>query len=68
MAVKYSVKGKCYRSQRRSSRPHDVVVILSLTGNVRVLVNERGHIVADNLLPMLCCANWETFVADTKCF
>ena len=31
---------------------------------------KRGHIVADTLLPMLFlgCANWETFVADTKCF
>ena len=28
------VKGKCYRSQRKSDRPHDVMVILSLAGNV----------------------------------
>jgi len=31
---------------------------------------KRGHIVAETLLLMmfLGCANWETFVADTKCF
>ena len=28
------VKGMCYRSQRKSDRPHDVMVILSLAGNV----------------------------------
>ena len=28
------VKGKCYRSQRKSDRPHDVMVILSLAGIV----------------------------------
>ena len=63
------VKGKCYRSQRRSDRPHDVMVILSLTGNVKVLVNEDTS-VRTNCCPccLLGCANWETFVVDTKCF
>ena len=40
----------------------------------------RGHIVAHDVswarkraghkmnVVFLCCANWETFVADTKCF
>lgn len=28
------VKGKCYRSQKESDRPHDVMVKLALTGNV----------------------------------
>lgn len=28
------VKGKCYRSQRKSDRPHVITVILSLAGNV----------------------------------
>ena len=31
---------------------------------------KRGHIVATHCCPwcFLSCANWETFVADTKCF
>ena len=28
------VKGKCYRSQRKSESPHNVLVLLSVTGNV----------------------------------
>ena len=28
------VKGKCYRSQRKSDRPHNVLVKLSTAGNV----------------------------------
>ena len=63
------VKGKCYRSQRRSTRSHDVVVILSLTGNVKALVNQDTSL-RTHCCPccFLGCANWETFVADTKCF
>ena len=42
------VKGKCYRSQRKSDRPHDVMVILSLAGNVNkarcsCAAGENGH-------------------------